>query len=219
MTPDYEKAATKAAETLIKHNIGTAPITALPILKNTPGVLVKTFAEISEQTNIDRQEILDTLGCKNQDAVTTVFVDGQEVKYVVAYNRLLAAGIVNRALARELGHIILGHDGTRPEKVRNEEAKCFAHHLLCPRPLLHSLQASGIRLTTEAVGNITGFYDYCLSCIRKEPAVHVAAELNRKVRDQFMPYIKNLFEYQRYAMIKDVSAVADLGSYMEGYQE
>ena len=219
MTPDYEKAAIKATETLIKYNIGTAPISALPILKNTPGVLVRTFTELSEQSNIDRQEIMDTLGCKNQDAVTTVFIDDDNLKYIVTYNRMLSVGIVNRALARELGHIVLGHDGTRPEKVRNEEAKCFAHHLLCPRPLIHSLHAAGIRLTTETIGNITGFYDYCLSCIRKQPSVHVPAELNRKVRDQFMPYIRNLFEYQRYASIKDVSALADLGAYMEGYAE
>lgn len=219
MTPDFEKAALKATETLIRYNIGTAPIDALPILKNTPGVLVKTFSEISEEKNIARKDIIDTLGCKNQDAITTVLIDGSDLKYVVAYNRMLSAGIVNRALARELGHIILGHDGTRPEKVRQEEAKCFAHHLLAPRALIHALQASNIRLTTEVLGNITGFYDYCLSCIRKQPSVVVPAELNRKVRDQFMPYIKNLFEYQRYASIKDGSALADLGAYMEGYEE
>ena len=219
MTPDYERAAIKAVETLIKHKIGAAPIVVLPILKNMPGVFVKTFTELSEHTNIDRQEVMDTLGCKNQDAVTTVFIDQDDLKYVVTYNGMLSVGIVNRALARELGHIVLGHDGTRPEKVRNEEAKCFAHHLLCPRPLIHSLQAANIRLTTETIGNITGFYDYCLSCIRKQPAVHVPAELNRQVRDQFIPYIKNLFDYQRYASIKDVSALADLGAYMEGYEE
>ena len=219
MTPDFEKAALKATETLIRHNIGTAPIDALHILKNTPGVLVKTFAEISEEKNIDRKDILDTLGCKNQDAITTVMLDDSDLKYVVAYNRMLSAGIVNRALARELGHILLGHDGTRPEEVRQEEAKCFAHHLLCPRPLIHLIQATGIRLTVEALGNITGFYDHCLSCIRKQPAVSVPAKLNKQVAGQFMPYVMNLFEYQRYASLKDGSALADLGAYMEGYEE
>ena len=171
MTPDYERAATKATKTLIEHQIGTAPIDPLPILKKTPGVIVLSFEEMSQKTNIDRKQILDTFGCSNQDAVTTVFVDGDELKYVVTYNRMLSTGIIGRALARELGHILLGHDGSRPEEVRNEEAKCFAHHLLCPRPLIHLLQATGIRLTVEALGNITGFYDHCLSCIRKQPAV------------------------------------------------
>ena len=219
MKPDYEKAAVKATETLILYKIGTAPVDPLPILKRTPGVLVLSFEEMSQQTNIDRREILDTLGCKNQDAITSVFIDGDQLRYVVGYNRLLSAGMINRALARELGHIILRHDGSRPEEVRNEESKAFAHHLLCPRPLIHSLQATGIRLTVEMLGNITGFYDYCLSCIRKQPSVYVPAGLNRQVAEQFRPYVLNLFEYQRYASLKDGSALADLGQYMEGYEE
>lgn len=218
MTPDYQKAAIKATETLIQYQIGTAPIDPLPILKKIPGVIVLSFEEMSQKTNIDRKEILDTLGCKNQDAVTTVFLD-DDLKYVVTYNRMLSSGIICRALARELGHILLGHDGSRPEKVRNEEAKCFAHHLLCPRPLIHLIQATGIRLTVEMLGNVTCFYDHCVSCIRKQPAVKVPAELNKQVAAQFMPYITNLFEYQRYASLKDGSALADLGAYMDYYEE
>jgi hypothetical protein len=173
---------------------------------------------MSQKTNIDRKEILDTLGCKNQDAVTTVFLD-DDLKYVVTYNRMLSSGIICRALARELGHILLGHDGSRPEKVRNEEAKCFAHHLLCPRPMIHLIQATGIRLTVEMLGNVTCFYDHCVSCIRKQPAVKVPAELNKQVAEQFMPYVMNLFDYQRYASLKDGSALADLGAYMDYYEE
>lgn len=219
MTPDYQLAAIKATETLIKHQIGTAPIDPLPILKTTPNVMVFTFEEVSNKTNVDRKDILNNLGCENQDAVTTVFIDDDQPKYVVTYNRLLSSGIVSRALARELGHIILGHDGSKPEDIRNEEAKCFAHHLLCPRALIHSIQASGMKLTVETLGNVTGFYDYCVSCIRKQPSVKVPAELNRLVRDQFMPYVLNLFEYQRYASMKDGSALVDLGAYMNDYEE
>ena len=219
MTPDYERAAIKASETLIKHQIGTAPIDPLPILKQTPGVLVFTFEEMSNKNNVDRKEILDTLGCKNQDAVTTVFLDNDDLKYVVTDTRMRSSGMISRALARELGHIVLGHDGSKPEDVRNEEAKCFAHHLLCPRALIHSIQAAGIKLTVETIGNVTGFYDSCLSCIRKQPSIKVPAELNRLIRDQFMPYVLNLFEYQRYASLKDGSALADIGAYMNDYEE
>lgn len=216
---DFEKAATKAAETLIQYNICTAPVDPLPILKRTPGVLVMSFEEVAKKTNIDRKDVIEMVGCENQDAVTTVYLDGDRIRYVVAYNRLLASRIIDRALARELGHILLGHDGTRPESVRQEEAKCFAHHLLCPRPLIHSLQENGIRLTTEVIGNITGFGDYCLSCMREQPPVHVSAELNRKIREQFQPYILNFSDFQRHAMHTDESALADLGNYMEGYEE
>lgn len=219
MTPDYEKAATKATETLLKFGISTTPIDPLPMLKKTPNVYVMTFSEMSEKTSIDRCDIIKTLGQQNQDAITTVFNEGDERKYIVSYNMLLPAKYVDRALARELGHIILGHDGSRPEDVREAEAKCFAHHLLCPRPLIHSIQATGIRFTVDMLGSVTGCYDYCLSCMRKLPPVHIPAELNRQLRDQFMPYMINLFEFLRYASLRDGSAMADLGSYMEGYEE
>lgn len=217
MTPDYQKAAIKATETLIQYGITTAPVDPLCILKKLPGVLVMTFEEMSNKTNVGREELLNMFGCENQDAVTTVYVNGEELRYVVTYNKLLASRIVDRALARELGHIILCHDGSKPEDVRNEEAKCFAHHLLCPRPLIRMLIENGIRLTVETVGNITGFYDHCLSCIRQQPSVIVPAELNNKVRKQFTPYVNNLLEFQRYAQLKDDSALADFGTFMDGY--
>ena len=219
MTPDYKNAAIKASETLVAHGIGTAPIDPLPILERTPGVLVFTFQEMSARTNTDRKELLNLFGCENQDAVTTAYIDKGKTNYIVTYNKMLPSRVIDRALARELGHIVLGHNGTKPEEVRQEEAKCFAHHLLCPRPLIYSIRETGIRLTVEAVGNITGFYDHCLSCIRQQPPVRIPAELNRKVRDLFMPYIINLFEYQKYASLRDGSALADFGSYMEGYEE
>ena len=219
MKPDYEKAAIKASEILIDYKIGTAPVDPLPILKNTPGVLVMTFEEMSNKTNRDRDEILDTLGCFNQDAVTTVFVHQDKLQYIVTYNRLLPSAVIDRALARELGHVILGHDGTKPEDVRNEEARAFAHHLLCPRPLISLIQDAGISLTVDFISKATGFDSHCLSCIRNQPAVTVPAELNSRVRDQFVPYVQNLIKYQEYASKKDESPLADLGSYMDNYTE
>ena len=219
MTPDYKTAALKATETLIKYRISSAPVDPLPILKDTPGVLVLSFEEMSDLTHVSRQDILSMYGCENQDAVTTAYVSGTVTHYTVAYNRLLPARVVGLALARELGHIILGHDGTKPEDVRLEEARCFAHHLMLPRPLVHALTASAIRLTTELIGTVSGFPDRCLLCIRKQPGVYVPPELNRIVRDNFLPYIFNFFEYQRHASRSDASALADLGTYMDNYEE
>lgn len=219
MTPDYQRAATMAAETLIQYGINSAPVSALPILKKLPGVLVVTYEKLSSDLGQDRRCVITAFGDHNQDAFTSVSVVDGSPRYLVTYNALLPSTISQRALARELGHIILGHDGSRPEDVRIEEAKCFANHLLCPRPMLHAIQSSGHRLTVEMLGNLTGCYDYCLSCMRRLPAVHVSPELNRAVRDQFMPYIMNYFEFQRYAAHKDNSALADLGSFMDGYEE
>ena len=219
MTPDYTQAAIKATETLIKYQVKTAPGAPLPILKSMPGVLCMSFESVSKEVEADRRCVLSMLGEKNQDAVTIVnLVDGKR-QYLVTYNKMLPVNLFQRALARELGHIVLWHDGSKPEDVRNEEAKAFANHLLCPRPLIHMIEETGIRITKELLGNITGCYDLCLSCMRKLPAVSVPAELNRLVRDQFKAYVENLFEFQKYASGKDISDIADFGNYMEGYEE
>ena len=219
MTPDYQLAATKATETLIKFGINSAPVDPLPILKNTPGVLVVTYQSLSDDLDQDRQCMIETFGEKNQDAFTSLNLKDGKKLYIVTYNQMLSSSLVQRALARELGHILLGHDGTRPETVRNEEAKCFAHHLLVPRALIHMLHVSNLRLTEEVLGNLTGCYHYCLSCMRKTPPVSVPRDLNAQVRDQFYPYFKNFFDFQRYAAHKDGSALADFGTYMDGYEE
>ena len=219
MKPDYETAALRAAETLVKYNISAAPVSPLPILKKIPGVFVLTFQSISDDVSLNRHCIIQQFGEFSQDAFTSVNIVGGKPQYLVTYNQLLPSFIVSRALARELGHIVLGHDGSLPEDVRNDEARCFANHLLAPRALLHSITATNLRLTVEVLGNLTGCYDHCLSCIRKLPATHVPADLNRQIRDNFMPYMINFFNFQRVARHTDGSALADLGSYMEGYEE
>ena len=219
MIPDYENAALQATRLLISHGISSAPISPLPILKSYPGVLVLSYDSLSDHTHADRRSLIDVFGEKSQDAFTTVSVrDGRQI-YIVTYNQHLSQVLVQRALARELGHIVLGHDGTRPEEVRNNEARAFAHHLLCPRPLIHAVQASGLRLTEEVLGNLTGCYHHCLSCMRMMPGVHVPAELNRIVFEQFSDFFMNFFHYQRSAMHDDGSALADLGTYMDNYIE
>ena len=218
MIPNYERAAIKATETLIKFKIDSSPVSPFPMLKRTDGVFVVSFAEMSNNIGIERKNILTTFR-DSQDAVTSVFVADDKLRYIVAYNQMLPFYMLQRALARELGHIVLGHDGTLPDEVQAEEARCFAHHLICPRPLIHLVMSSGIRFTTEVLGNLTGCYERCLFGMRRLPKISVPAELNRAVRDNLKDYLFNFFEYQRIIAIDDASAIADFGSYMEGYEE
>lgn len=213
MEPNLERAAALALETLIKNGISSAPVMPLPILKNTPGVLVVSFAQMSEETGFARDEILDCFG-ENQDAASFRAENGH---YVVAYNQSLPLFIVQRSAARELGHILLGHDGSRPESVRMAEAVCFAQHLLCPRPLLHGIQSAGVPLTKNVLCNVTGSDDRCLSCLHETPGVRVPAGLNRAVRELFSGYIKNFVSYKKAVM--DESPVVNLGSFMVNYEE
>ena len=218
MTPDYDRAATKAMEILIANGIHKAPIDPFPILKNYPGVFIVSFEEMSNALNVDRCDIIRSCK-KSPDAITATRVDGDEVKYIIAFNRYLSMGILQKAFARELAHVVLGHNGSLPDEIRTAEAKCFAQHLLAPRPLIHVLQAFGIKISTHVLSSVTDCYDECVLCMRKLPATHVPAEMNRKVRDQFMKYILNYFEYQRIMMHRDETAVVDFGTYMDGYVE
>ena len=130
MKPDYERAATKAYEMLIEHKIVTAPVDPLPVFKRTPGVLVLSFTEMSHKIGMDRDNLLTSFDQENHDAVTSVYVNDDWLRYIVTYNQRLPLYLVQRALARELGHIVLGHDGSKPEDVRMAEAEYFAEQFL-----------------------------------------------------------------------------------------
>lgn len=219
MQPDFDTAAVKAAETLVKHNISFAPVAPMPILKATPGVIVLTFAEMALKMGVDRRNVLSAFASDSRDVVTSVCNINSKLRYVVAYNHRLPFYMLQRALARELGHIILHHDGSRPEEVRTAEALCFARHLICPRPLVKMLQEAIDPLTMETVGNVTGCYERCLLGIRNTPGTHVPAELNRKIRNQFAEYVANFVDCHAILSNGDITDVANFGTYMEGYQE
>ena len=130
MTPDYERAAIKATEMLIKHNISTAPVTPLPVFKRTPGCLVLSFTEMSGRIGVDRDNLISMFDTEQHDAVTSTHFEDGKLRYLVTYNQRLPMYLVQRALARELGHIVMEHDGSRPEDVRMAEAEYFAEQFL-----------------------------------------------------------------------------------------
>ena len=219
MTPDYDRAATKAAETLVKYNVCSAPVDPIPIIKKAPGFNVVTFTEMSRMIGMDRNDLVSTFETENHDAVSAVMIKNGKPHCLIAYNMRLPSYLIQRALAREIGHIVLGHDGSLPEDVRNAEAICFAHHLICPRALIHAIQESGTKITTEVLGNTTGCYERCLIGMRREPATHVSPELNRKIREQFSDYISDFLDFQAFLSQEDDSMIANFGTYMDGYEE
>ena len=219
MTPNLEHAATAAAETLIKYNVTSAPVAPLRILKAIPGVIVLSYTELASGLGMERRELLDQYGDTNKDAVTLVKEVGGMPRYFVGYNMLLPDYLMQRAIARELGHIVLGHDGSRPLEARMTEAMFFARHLLCPRPLIRAIQDAGIPITIETLGLITGCYERCLVGMQKAHGVHVAPELNSMLREQFAPYVQNFVDCQAILTANDGSALVNFGSYMDNYEE
>lgn len=219
MKPDYNTAATKAAETLIKYNITSAPVDPLHIMKQLPGVLVLSHSDVSGEIGITQSGLLKMLGNYNQDAVTAVRADHNTPQYLVVYNQQMPSFSVMRSIAREMGHILLNHDESCPEEVRAAEAVCFASHLLMPRALIHALQNAGVRLTTDLIGNLFGCYDECLNAVETLPRTTIQAELNRKLERQFSEYVESITNYSEILSDGDMSPLAHFGSYMEGYEE
>ena len=180
---------------------------------------VVTFTEISRKMGIEREALINTFDASDHDAITSVYMKDGKPHYLVAYNMKLPQYIIQRAVARELGHIVLKHDGSQPEDVRNAEALCFAHHLLCPRALIHSIQEAGVQITTEVLGNITGCYERCLVGMRKTPATYVAPGANRRVKEHFAEYVAEFLDFQSYLSTEDESMIANFGTFMDGYEE
>ena len=219
MKPDFDKAATKAAEILISNNITETPIDSLSILLQYPGIRVMSFTGMAYNSEIDRNDLVPLFG-SNQDAVTFKMYGIKEVDYVLIYNMRLPHEDIRRAIARELGHIVLGHDGqTRSTEVRKAEAVCFAHHLLTPRPIIRMIQESGLPLTLNVLAHTTGCSEDCVDEIQQIPGVHVAPDLNKAVRELFAPHIEEYIRFHKSAPKQDKSPLIDFGTYMDFYEE
>ena len=121
MKPDYKKAEQKAKE--LRETGAECP---LQILKNLAHVESASFASASSRYGINREALLSMFDDGNQDAIT-MYRNGS---YLVIYNQELPCKTIRHAVARELGHIVMEHDGSRPEDVRMEEAEYFATEFL-----------------------------------------------------------------------------------------
>lgn len=217
--PDYETAATRAAETLVRLQISSAPVLPLQILNSIPGVLVRSFTEFADSRGLDRQDLVSMYGAEAQDAVTFSRAINGKPHYIVAYNQRFPFYMLQMSLARELAFIVLGTNAVRQDDARMQEALTFTRHLLCPRPLIQSMMDVGLSLTVESVGSLTGCYGRCLAGIRETPATHVAAGLNRLIRQQFAPFVENLVGFEMIDARQDDSPEADFGTFMDGYEE
>ena len=169
MMPDFDRAAAAAMELLVEAGITETPVDSLQLLLNYPHVRVMSFTSLANSTEMDREDLIPQFG-GNQDAATFRLYGMDDVQYVVVYNMKLPYEDIRRAIARELGHIVLGHDGeTRSTDVRKAEAMCFAHHLLTPRPIINMIRQSKLPFTLNVLVHTTGCSEDCVEEIREIP--------------------------------------------------
>ena len=117
MTPDLDKAARAAADA----SDGSFRPDPLRLLQSMPNVLLIAFESSAGVLN-------------GQNSMALVEKRNGNLHYIVLYNSSLPHYQLQRALARELGHVLLRHDGASSEYIWSEEADCFAFHFLCARP-------------------------------------------------------------------------------------
>ena len=121
MKPDFEKAERKAME--LREAGEDCP---LQILRKLDNVCAASFADASARYGIDRESLIAMFDDGNRDAIT-IF---RKCCYLVIYNQELPCKTIRYAVTRELGHIVMEHDGSRPEDVRMAEACHFAEKFL-----------------------------------------------------------------------------------------
>jgi len=127
MIPNYERAAEKAIETIVKYEINPAHTDPLYVLSRLRNVLLIPYStSVAERLDLNDD---------NLDAFSIVNNDDGKLQYIVVYNQSTLS--LRLALARELGHVVLNHDGNSTESVWLEEALCFAYHFICPLQLLN----------------------------------------------------------------------------------
>lgn len=139
MTPDYENAALKAIQTVCAYNLDPYNTDPLFILKKLGNVRLISYgiSEINEAGFYCNEEMFSK---NDNEAFSLVNNNNGQLQYIVIYDQSKSPVKLHFALARELGHVILSHDGTTPEEIWLEEANCFAYHFLCPLPLLHKIK-------------------------------------------------------------------------------
>lgn len=118
MIPNLDNAARAAADVARRFAIPADPLRVLQSLPNVLLMAVEASAGM----------------LAGQDAFALVERKDEHLHYIVLYDSSLPSYQLRRALARELGHVVLRHDGSSPEYVWSEEADCFAFHFLCYRP-------------------------------------------------------------------------------------
>lgn len=220
-TPDLDAAAIKAMEILRDHRITETPVNPMDFLTEYTNVRIMPFTRMAQIAGIRRKDLVPMFGSNQDAALFHMTMPGMEaVEYVIVYNMRLPIEIIYRGIARELGHIALGHDGkTRHPDARMAEAMTFAHHLMCPRPILRVIQESGMPITMDVLTETMGCSDVCVSDMQSIPGVHVPKELNREVRELFAPRILEYISFHIASPMQDKSPILDLGTYMDFYEE
>lgn len=180
--PDLSRAAAMAYRILNEQQITALPVNPLMLLRKCRNTQVMTSAEAAEALELTSEEFDQRMG--TPEALTFRMKKDGSLHYIVVYRPDGNPARLRFTLAHELGHRALRHEGAG--RWEEQEADCFASHLLCPRPALDLLAQRFDPLSAEQAAST--FY-VSLSCVRA--AVHaerlyVDPDLLKRVKEQYI---------------------------------
>ena len=217
---DCTTAATQAARALIKFGITKAPIYPHKVFQQTSMATMITFSNMSEIDKILLNSKLSAFVSSNNMVLSAVYPgENNKDQFLFAVKRDAPMGKIRLALAVELGHLYLGHRPRMAEQMRKrKEAECFAVHFEYPRALIRLLQEKEFVFTEESFQMIFGDCEWCLDSILQAEPVSVSPELNRMVKELFVPYV-NILEETGVLGVPVWEKEMNLENYMAGYQD
>ena len=216
---DCTTAATQAARALIKFDVSRAPVYPHKVLQQSQLATMISFERPEELNDIIMNTKLSAFRQENDMVMSTVYTTEKGQKhYIFAVNRKAPLGEIRLALAVELGHIYLGHAGQKLDASRNHDAECFALHFEFPRALIRMLEEKGFVFTKESFQRVFGECEWCLRTIQNADPVTVSPELNRMVKELFVPHI-SLLEETGILSMPARGEELDLSRYMGGYED
>lgn len=218
-TYDCITAATQAARALVKFGVSRSPVYPHKVLQQTQSATMISFSDPDELQQIINNTKLKAFRQANDMVMSTIYkcVDGQQ-HYIFAVNRDAPMGKIRLALAVELGHIYMGHEKNNLNEIKLHDAECFAIHFEFPRALIRMLEERGFVFTKESFQRVFGDCEWCLDTMLNAEPVTVSSELNRMVRDLFVPHV-NLLEETGILSMPAGGERLDLSNYMAGYED
>ncbi len=138
--PDYHRATRDAYRTLLAAKICTLPVDVSEICARCHDTKLVSLSEADRLMNYDRN--FDPFGDGPSRTALTVrrWHEGHACHTILWNDNELSpkSGAFRFAIAHELAHVILRHEGGQ-STTSELEANLFALHLLCPRPVLDVL--------------------------------------------------------------------------------
>ena len=134
MKADLHLAALLAEKTLLRFGVDSLPVDPVAILQQIPNVRLMSTRRAREVTGITDARLLGT------DASVQAALIGGEEGWLILYRKDISVEQRRYNFAHELGHLALRHGGGMHEMWQEQEADCFALHLLMPDPLMRRVR-------------------------------------------------------------------------------